>query len=96
MEKDLEISEEKKELRDIITSVVSALKISDNEKVKISFKDAIKKINSFNVDNQNKELKHFSYFVKNLFIGKSGNFDLDSVKLKRYYQRTQSNLYLKH
>lgn len=83
MEKDLEISEEKKELIDIITSVVSSLKISGNEKVNISFKDAIKKINSFNVDNENKELKHFAFFVKNLFIGKSGSFDLDSVKLKK-------------
>ena len=87
MEEEFEISKQQ-ELIDIIVSIISALKISKKEKAKISFEDAIKKINSFNVEDKDKELKHFVLFVKHLFLGENGSFDFDSTKLQKILSKT--------
>ena len=83
MEEEFKISEEQKELIDIITSIVSTSKIIDNEKVKIPFEDALKKLKAFKVEDKDKDLEHLVFFVKNLFTDKNGNLDFDFVKLKK-------------
>ena len=80
MEEEFEINAQQQELIDIIISVVSALQIH-NKKSRISFKETIEKIRTFKVEDKNKELKHFVFLVKNLFLGKNESFDFDSSKL---------------
>ena len=80
MEEVFEINSQQQELIDIVISVVSAFNIY-NKKTRISFKEAIAKINKFKVEDKNKELKHFVFFVKNLFLGENESFDFDSAKL---------------
>ena len=78
---EVEISEKQEELIDIIISIISELKITEYEEVNIHFKDALEKIKSFNVDEKDTDLKHYVFFVKQLFLGDNGNLDIDSKKL---------------
>ena len=78
---EVEISEKQEELIDIIISLISELKISEYEDVNMHFKDALEKIKSFNVEEKDTDLKHYVFFVKQLFLGDNGNLDIDSEKL---------------
>ena len=81
--KDNPINKGKKELLDIITSVISSFDILEKKKDTIPFNDAIKRINSLEFRNEELNLKHFAYLARQLFLGENGKFDFNFEELKK-------------
>ena len=81
MEEEIEISEQQQELIDIIISIISELKICEYEEDILPFKEALQKIQSFKVEENDMELKHYVFFTKQLFLDDKGSLDLDTKKL---------------
>ena len=79
MEDKNEIDSEQQDLINIIISMVSGIKMNVEGEVKFSYEDAIKKMNDIKVEDE--ELKHFVFFMKNLFLDQDGKSDLDTKKL---------------
>ena len=79
MEDKNEIDSEQQDLINIIMSMVSGIIMNVEGEVKFSYEDAIKKMNDIKVEDE--ELKHFVFFMKNLFLDKDGKSDLDTKKL---------------
>ena len=79
MEDKNEIDSEQQDLINIIISMVSRIKMNVEGEVNFSYEDAIKKMNDIKVEDE--ELKHFVFFMKNLFLDKDGKSDLDTKKL---------------
>ena len=79
MEDKNEIDSEQQDLINIIISMVSGIKMNVEGEVNFSYEDAIKKMNDIKVEDE--ELKHFVFFMKNLFLDQDGKSDLDTKKL---------------
>ena len=82
-QKDNEISEKQQELLEIIASILSELKIKVKIETQLPYKDAIKKLNSLEMDKQEKELNHFIFFVRQLFLDEKGDLDFIMDELKK-------------
>ena len=78
---DIQITEKQEELLDIVQSILFSLKIKEEKENQIPLKDAIVKIKQFVCKDEDKELEHYAYFVKQLFLDKSGNLDFNSEQL---------------
>ena len=78
---DIQITEKQKELLDIVLSILSSLKIKEEKENQIPLKDAIVKIKQFFCKDEDKELEHYAYFVKQLFLDENGNLDFNSEQL---------------
>lgn len=90
-QKDEEIGLKQQELLEIIASILSELKIKSKAKTQLSFKDAIKKINLFKMDKQEKDLNHLLFFVRQLFLDEKGNLDFNPNELEKYISEKAIN-----
>ena len=80
-------SKSQKELLDIISSILSSLKLKKRKRdaVLLSLGKKINLIHVQDEENQeekNQDFQHFYFFVKQLFLDEKGNYDLDLNKLK--------------
>ena len=78
------VSEKKQELLEILTLILSHLKINDKCNPSKSLKITAKNLNSFSVGEEDKELFHFSFFMKKLFLNDNGKFDFNIKTLKDF------------
>lgn len=78
------ISEKRKELLEILTLILSYLKINDKCFPSKSLKITAKNLNLFSVGEEDKELFHFSFFTKQLFLNDNGKFDFNVKTLKDF------------
>ena len=87
MEKSNELSQRQKELVDIITALISSIKNNENKIVNLSSKnkdDLGNKISSLKIEEEDKDLELFSFFVKQLFLDEHGKFDFDFETLTQF------------
>ena len=72
------------ELIKIAESILVNMKILEKKQASISFQEAITKLYSLKHENKRDDSRHFIFFMKNLFLDKNGNFDLEIEKLREY------------
>ena len=78
----IEVSKNQKELLDIVQTILFIFGIYENKSSFLSLEEAIKKLNSFEVNEVHKDIDHFYYFASKLFLDDSGALDFDIGKLK--------------
>lgn len=78
----IEVSKNQKELLDIVQTILFLFGIYENKSSFLSLEEAIKKLNSFEVNEVYKDIDHFYYFASKLFLDDSGALDFDIGKLK--------------
>ena len=72
------------ELIKIAESILVNMKILEKKQASLSFQEAITKLYSLKHENKRDDSRHFIFFMKNLFLDKNGNFDLEIEKLREY------------
>ena len=72
------------ELIKIAESILVNMKILEKKQASLSFQEAITKLHSLKDENKRDDLRHFIFFMKNLFLDKNGNFDFEIEKLREY------------
>ena len=77
-------SNKQTELIKIAESILVNMKILEKKQASLSFQEAITKLHSLKDENKRDDLRHFIFFMKNLFLDKNGNFDFEIEKLREY------------
>jgi len=79
----LKDDETRKELPEILSTILLGSQIDKNKKSSLSYNKSIEKLKSFNVEKESIEIKLFSFFMKHLFLDEEGKFDLNVDTLKQ-------------